>query len=196
MKAKNIKEVIRHLKNGGIVVYPTETAYGLGCDATNQKAVDLIFAIKQRDKEKILPVIVGSLTMAEKWAVFTDKEKELAQKFWPGPLTLILPAKKKLAEGCLAQDNTIALRVSGNDLARGLAEQLGMPIVATSANLSGTGEIYDIKEFKNVFAEAINKYHIGIIDGGLLFKRAPSTIARVEAGGKVTILRQGELKIV
>lgn len=194
MKESVLKKAVEQLKNGGVVIYPTETAYGFGADATKKKAVDLVFKIKRRPKNLTLPIIVGSMKMAEEWGVFNNEAKDLAKKYWPGALTLVVPAKKKLALGCTAKDKTIAIRVSGNETARILSEKLGKPIVATSANLSGQEEIYSVADLKKSFIE-IEKNNIYIIDEGILPKRQPSTIVKVGEDKKIEILRQGEIKI-
>ncbi|MCX6778795.1 MAG: L-threonylcarbamoyladenylate synthase [Candidatus Magasanikbacteria bacterium] len=194
MQNKKILEAIEHLKKGGVIIYPTETAYGLGCDATNQEAVDLVFKIKQRSKDLILPVIVGSLEMAEEWVILSNKAKELSLKYWPGALTLVVQVKKVLASGCVAKDGTAAVRVSGNEIARNLSQKLGKPIVATSANLSGQGESYSVEELKNSLV-GIEKNNIYIIDGGVLSHHQPTTIVKITEDNQVKILRQGEIKI-
>lgn len=187
---------MEHLKKGGVVIYPTETAYALGSDATNNKAVALIFKIKQRPKEKTLPLIAGSLALVKKWAVLNKQEKVLAKKYWPGALTLVLKSKKDstLARGVVAKDKTIAIRVSGGKIARALSQKLGAPVVSTSANFSGTKEIYSVEDIKKIFKKDSSKL-IYVLDGGVLKKRTPSTIAKVK-DGQIEILRQGEIKII
>jgi len=194
MQNKKISEAVEHLKKGGVIIYPTETAYGLGCDATNQAAVDLIFKIKQRSLDLILPVIVGSLEMAEEWVVLSDQAKELAKKYWPGALTLVVPIKKPFARGCVAKDNTIAIRVSGNKIARTLSQKLDRPIVSTSANLSGQAEIYSVEELHNSLLE-VEKNNVFVLDGGVLSKHQPTTIVKISDNEQMQILRQGEIKI-
>src|SRR3989338_1076856 len=106
----NLSQYISHLCSGGVLIYPTETAYALGCDAANQKAVDLIFKIKKRPENKTLPLIADSLTMVKKYCRLSTAEERLAKKYWPGPLTLILRILDikniKLARGVMAKDGT------------------------------------------------------------------------------------------
>ena len=190
MKEVTIEQAGEYLEKGGVVIYPTETAYGIGCDATNSEAVDLIFKIKQRPRELTLPVIFGDLIMAKKYVSFNDQEMELAKKYWPGPLTLVVVAKSGLASGCLAKDGTVALRVPGNVLAQKLSLQLGKPIVSTSANLTGQEEIYSVQELQNKFGEEIY-----VVNGGILPQHLPSTIVRINKNGETQVLRQGEIKL-
>jgi len=185
-------QIINHLKAGGLIVYPTETAYGLGADATNQKAVDLVFKIKKRSKKKTLPVIASSFLMVDKYCQISKLEKQIAKKYWPGALTLVLKIKNiKLANGVISKDKTLAIRISSNKIAKNIAQKLGNPIVSTSANLSGEGECYNFLEIEKNFS-GLKK--IMLIDGGKLLKRKSSTIARINKGD-VEILRQGDIKI-
>ncbi|KKR48909.1 MAG: Sua5/YciO/YrdC/YwlC family protein [Candidatus Magasanikbacteria bacterium GW2011_GWC2_40_17] len=192
---KKLKEAVDFLKKGGVIIYPTETAYGLGCDSTNQEALDLIFKIKQRPQAKTLPLIAGSLAMVKKWVILNKQEEILAKKYWPGALTLVLKNKKEvgLSKSVVAKDNTVAIRISSNKIARTLAQRLGRPIVSTSANISGAKEIYSVTDLKKSFKK-LSTDCIYTVDGGVLKRRAPSTVARIR-NGKIEVLRQGGLKI-
>jgi len=186
-----LKKIIEHLKNGGVVTYPTETAYALGCDVANQKAVDLVFELKKRAKSKTLPLIAGSLAMVKKFCQMSADEERLAKKYWPGALTIVFKIKKgiKLAKGTVAKDGTVAVRVSSNKTARELSLALGAPIVSTSANLAGEGECYSVDDAKKSFFDSVV-----FLDVGRLKKQKPSTIVKIE-NSKIKILRQGEIKI-
>lgn len=205
----NLSPFISHLRRGGLIIYPTETAYALGCDATNQKAVDLVFKIKHRPKNKPLPLIASSLAMVRRYCRLSATEERLARRYWPGPLTLVVPSLRSLpagkagrglrgglVKGVVAKNGTVAIRVSSHPIARELSRGLGRPIVSTSANISGKGESYSVEEvkgqLKNVGAD--NYPPILVIDGGRLPKRKTSTIMKIEKG-KVKILRQGEVEI-
>jgi L-threonylcarbamoyladenylate synthase len=138
---KNLDKAVLALQNGQTIVFPTETSYGLGCDATNQDAVDKIFKIKGRKSDKPLLVVVPDIEMAKKYLVWNDLLEDLASKYWPGPLTVVGEYSKKdnLAKGVVATDNTIAVRVTDFPLTKLLSEKLNRPLVATSANLSDAG---------------------------------------------------------
>lgn len=193
---KTFLEAIRKLKQGGVIIYPTETAYGLGADATNQRAVNLVFVLKKRPKSKSLPLIASSLAMVRRFCLLSKKELALAKKYWPGPLTLVLRVKKNcdLARGTVAQDKTVAVRVSGHPLARRLARALGQPLVSTSANLAGRSECYSVAEVHKQLGWGILK-NVAVLDGGRLSKRKPTTIARVQENGAIKILRQGVVRV-
>ena len=185
----NLSGAIEALQNGQTVVFPTETSYGLGCDATNQEAVDEIFKIKQRKSNKPLLVVVPSIEMAKKYLVWNDLLEDLSKKYWPGPLTVVGEWNKegKLAMGVVATDNTIAVRVTDFPLTKFLSTELGRPLVATSANLVDAGDVYDSKKITI-------KPDI-LIDGGELPQNPPTTIVSV-IDNNLQILRQGQIKII
>src|SRR3989338_4641680 len=134
-----LNRAIEHLKQGGVVVYPTESSYGIGCMASNAAAVARVFALKRRPLEKILPLIIGSVDEAKRLITWSPIAEKLAVEYLPGPLTIVAPATaagKQLAPGILAPDGTIALRVSPHPIARTLVEAVG-PIISTSANSGG-----------------------------------------------------------
>ena len=191
----NISEIISALKAGEVLVYPTETVYGLGCDATNSEAVNKIFAIKKRQQEKSVLVIAADLSMMMDYIEWSPKLQELSDKYWPGPLTVVAPIKfqNDLAPGVIAQDNTIAFRVTDHPLAHELSEKLGRPIVSTSANIAAAANPYEIEDVIEMFANENDQPDI-IIDGGILPHHLPSTIVKIK-GEEVVVLRQGELII-
>lgn len=185
---KNLLEAVEALQSGQTIVFPTETSYGLGCDAANQEAVDKIFKIKGRKSDKPLLVVVPNVEMAKKYLVWNDLLEDLAGKYWPGPLTIVgqWNSQENLAKGVVTADNTIAVRVTNFPLTKFLSEKLNRPIVATSANLADAGDVYDFKKI------AI-KPDI-LIDGGELPKNSPTTIVSV-VKNNLQILRQGQIQI-
>ena len=196
MKVINTKQLsiaVKYLKQGKILVFPTETSYGLGCDATNQLAVDKIFKIKERKSDKPLLVVAPTVDMAKKYLVWNELLEGLANKYWPGALTIVgeYNKKEKLATGVVSKENTIAVRVTAYPLLRSIIEKLGRAVVATSANISDAGDIYEAKKVIIGFGEAAPDI---IIDSGELPRRLPSTVVSA-VGGQLKILRQGELVI-
>ncbi len=187
-----IDEIIVELKAGRTAVFPTETSYGLGCDAKNREAVEKIFQIKKRDYSKPLLVIVSSIEEAKKYLVWNKNLNELAKKYWPGPLTIIGNCKnpQALPYGVVSSTGKLAIRVSANGFLKEITEKLGGPLVATSANLSGQGEIYKIGEITEIFQSLENRPDI-VIDGGELPVRKPTTLVNAESD-KIQVLRQGD----
>lgn len=186
------------LRAGGVIVYPTETAYGLGADFFNLKAVKKIYQIKGRDYRKPLSVIAGDLKMAKSLVNFDKTSLGLARKCWPGPLTLVLSQKSQpeagrpLAEKFKINDyKTLGLRISSNKLATAIVKKLGRPITATSANISGKGECYSISDVIKQFKNKKSRPDL-IIDAGRVPKTKVSTVVKV-IDGEIKILRRGKI---
>lgn len=188
---KEIAKALAILQRGGVVVFPTETAYGLAADATNARAVVKIFAVKGRPSRKPLPLIVASFAMAERFFRFTEEERTLARKFWPGPLTILLRPRRKFPRGVLGANGRAAVRVSGDALARALSARIGKPITATSANRSGAKTCYSIS---CVSASLRKTQPDFFIERGTLPRRKPSTIIRVTKKS-IQILRRGSVQV-
>lgn len=184
----SVTEAAKHLKNGALVIYPTETAYALGADATNKQAVAKVFALKERSATKALPVIVADMAMAERYVRVATTARDLAKQYWPGPLTMVLPTRKKRLWSSLR--STQALRVSDHALARSLSKKLGAPIVATSANVSGQGNTYSLASLKKNFGNM--KQVVYVLGGETLPRRPPTTIVQPH-GPHVRVLRQGSV---
>ncbi len=195
LTSEQIEKALDALKNGQVIVFPTETSYGLGCDATNARAVERIFKIKGRDFGKALPVIIPDQASASKYVVLTRAGKELAQLFWPGPLNIVAPIAKgsPIASAC-AQAGTQSVRVSSHPFLATLAHRFGQPIVATSANLSGSDAIYRVKDIYKTFASRTERPDV-FIDGGDLPILPASTSVRLKNDKHVEILRQGTVVI-
>ena len=190
-----LAEIITELFAGKTIIFPTETSYGLGCDATNQGAVNKIFDIKGRSDDKPLLVVVPTVDMAKKYLIWNNTIEQLATAHWPGPLTVVGIAQDKtgLAQGVVSKSGTVAVRVTTSPVAKFLSESLGRPLVATSGNVSGAGDVYSADQAATMFAAVANQPDI-ILDGGLLPKRLPSTLVDATKN-TITVLRQGELKI-
>ncbi len=192
-----IAEAVAVLRAGGVVAFPTETAYGLAADPTNARAVRKIYAIKGRARSKGLPLIAASAAQARRIVKLPRPLVDLVAKHWPGPLTVVasLNPSTRVAYRAAAQKGTVAIRVSASSLARSLAEGLGRPITATSANISGAGECYSSSAVRRSFAgRSKARKPDFILDGGRIPKRPPSTIVTMKRG-TMTVIRQGAVRI-
>lgn len=169
-KEKAIEKALEVLASGGIIVYPTETSYGVGADALNAEAVGKVHETKRQPKDKPISVIVANEKQAEEVAEIGKKERELIHNFMPGPLTLICRQKEIVPKNLTTTG--IAFRIPGNEFAKELAEKFGKAITATSANLHGMPAIYSGKEAIEVFGNIVDL----IVDAGELPKREASTI--------------------
>ena len=168
----SLEDGIAALKAGALVVYPTETFYGLGADPFSATALKLLFAAKARDAERPVGLIASDTAMAFSIArEISGAARRLADAFWPGPLTLVLPARDGFAPE-LASADGVAVRVSAHPIARALAAGLGKPITATSANASGEAPATTIAEARSAFGEKVKVY----LEGGKLTAPLPSTV--------------------
>ena len=145
-----IKRALGVLMAGGIVAYPTETAYGLAVDASNEEAIGKIFVVKRR-VQKPLPVLVANLTMAKRYVTFDALASQLVKKHWPGALTLILPFRNTLPSALILGKPGLAVRQSSQPVAHALVSGLDRPITCTSANISGKGVLYSGQEVMRHF---------------------------------------------
>ena len=182
-------QAVKALRRGDVIAFPTETFYGLGADALNPAAVDKILSLKGRNPDSPIPLIVADRAMLEEVVrEFPAVAQRLADRFWPGPLTLVLPANERLAAPLLNRDGGVGVRISSHPLARRLSRELGRPITATSANLSGRPPARTIAEALNYFSDRLTVY----LDGGVLAGRKGSTVIEVRAGNLRTV-REGEI---
>jgi len=178
------------LKSGGIIAYPTETFYGLGVMYDLEASLDRLYAVKQRPQEKPMPLIIGNRGLLSSIVDSINASAEsLMDRFWPGPLTLLLPARKNVSRFITAGTGRVAVRIPGESIALSLAGITGFPITATSANPSGLPPAEDAETVIEYFGDAIDL----VIDAGPTPGGLPSTI--VDATGDVIkILREGAIK--
>lgn len=192
----DLPKVVTILQNGGIIIFPTETSYGLGCDATNTQAVEKIFAIKGRAPLVWpFPVIVAGYDDARNYVEFSDRAIELAQKYWPGALNLVLPSlpSSLISRQCASTDGFQSVRVSANAVVAELVTKLDRPLVATSANLSGSPALYDLVDLELAFGDKLELID-GVIDVGTLPVAPASTTVKIQ-GDEVQVIRQGSVII-
>jgi L-threonylcarbamoyladenylate synthase len=174
------------VKNGGLVVFPTDTVYGIGCDPRNPKAVDAIYRIKKRAESKNLPVLGYSKEEILKIAIFDKLSNKIADKFWPGPVTLVLKLKDKEIGNSMKLDDKIAVRVPNHPCVLSLLKECKI-IVGTSANYSGNPSFSDSKDVLENFSE----FDV-FLDGGRIPDSNESTIVEI-VEGNLKILRSGKI---
>jgi len=188
---ENIKEIVTALKNGAVLVCPTDTVYGFVCDATNKKAVEKIFKIKKRDKSKSLPVFVGDVKMAKKYAVIKEREEKFLNENWPGAVTVVLKRPKGSPKGLsplVYKDKTIALRQPNHNLITEIFKKFRRPLAQTSVNISDQPILGDIKEIIKIFDCEAYQPDL-VVAAGNLPKNKPSIIIDL-TGDKINILRK------
>ena len=183
MENSNLQLGINALRNGGILMHPTETCYGLAVDIFNEEALGCLYRVKGMSEGKPLSILVADLQMAQEYGVFGKKALELSEKYWPGALSILVPRTQKLPSFFNRGPEFVSIRISSNEFCRGMVKELGRPVTTTSANKAGEREFYEVREIEGVDC---------VVDGGKLSGNKPSTIVKVE-GDELTILRQGDL---
>ncbi|MBD3375607.1 threonylcarbamoyl-AMP synthase [candidate division KSB1 bacterium] len=184
-----IGQAARVLQKGGVIGYPTETVYGIGCDIHNAKAVNRIYDLKQRDHSKAMIIIAADILQIRELVEYIPEAAEiLAENFWPGPLTMVFEAATHIQELPIRKTNTIAIRIPDCKICLSLLKTCGFPIVSTSANKSGQPDSTDADKVIDSFGSHLDL----IIDGGPTPSSAPSTIVDVTQE-PVRILRQGAI---
>jgi L-threonylcarbamoyladenylate synthase len=185
----NLSQAIASLKSGDVIIFPTETLYGLGADALNPAAVERVFQLKGRNPDTPIPIIVADQAMLKALVQeILPIARKLMEQFWPGPLTLVLPAVPGAPKQLLNRTGGIGVRISSQPIATQLARELGHPLTATSANPSGRPAATTIEQAQNYFAGEIEIF----IDGGKLPSKIGSSVVEV-SDDRIKIIRQGEI---
>jgi L-threonylcarbamoyladenylate synthase len=181
-----VEEAAALLRAGGVVAYPTETFYGLGALARDAAAIERLARAKGRAEDKPLPLLAADLAAVEVVAELSPLARRLAARFWPGPLTLVLPARAGLPRPVTAGTGTVGIRIPGSEVARALAAGAGGALVSTSANPSGEPPPSRVEELSPALRARLD----GVLDGGATPGGLPSTVVLVGATG-VTLARAG-----
>jgi L-threonylcarbamoyladenylate synthase len=186
-----IKYIARCVAAGDVVGMPTDTFYGLAVDPVNLRAVESIYEIKTRLKHKPLSLLIADVSQAYEVARELDGAFDrLAERFWPGPLTMIVRAGVRLPLRSTANTGNVALRVPDSTIARRVVEEFGLPITATSANLQNAPECTHAACVRDQIGDRIPL----IVDGGPTARSLPTTIVDLSAGGRAWhILREGAI---
>lgn len=188
-KIENISDV---LKRDGLILYPTDTFYGLGVNCFSEKGIQRIYDLKKREASKPLLLVVSSIHMLEEVAAeIPPVFNRLSAEFWPGPLTMIFPASPKLPEALLGESRSVAVRLPAFAWLTALVEQAGFPITATSANPAGGSEIDHAAEAVRIFEGKVDL----IVDAGKTAGGQPSTVLDLTRA-KPEVLREGGVPTV
>ena len=183
---EGIEKASQIINQGGIAVFPTDTVYGIGCNPYNKDAVREIYEVKSRDISKPFPVLAYSKEIVERIAVFDELAKKIVEKFWPGPLTVILKLTDESLKRTLNVTDKIAVRVPNHKCTLELLKKCNF-LVGTSANISGHSSFTDPDEcLKN-----IQKYDV-FVNGGTISSKSESTIIEIK-DKEIKIIREGSL---
>lgn len=182
-----IKNALEVLKSGGTIIYPTDTIWGIGCDASSEKAVQKVYKLKRRNEDKTMIVLLDD---AEKIRKYVKKIPSIAFDLidsWEKPLTIIYDGAKNLAPNLIREDNSVAIRITKDEFSNRLIKEFGRPIVSTSANISGdSAPLYFNQIRKELLEEAdyvVNLYH------NSMNEMKASTIIRLDMDGSFEVLR-------
>ena len=188
---EELKIPAKIIKEGGIVIFPTETVYGIGTNGLNKEAIKKLYEVKQRPLNKPISLLVSNIEMVNQVAKNISKlEYKIMQNFFPGPLTIILEKKDIVPDILTANTNTVGIRMPSGEIARKLIEYAGVPIATPSANISGKPSGTNIKDIQKDFVGKVDCF----IDNGESKLGIPSTIVRV-INDEVHILRQGSISM-
>ena len=184
-----LRDVVNTLKNDGIVIFPTETVYGIGGKATSNKVVDRVYQAKQRPRAKAVNILVANVKEIEKYAVITSEiERKIIENFMPGPLTIILKKKDGFGDYFTAENDTIGVRIPDNKIINTILDAIDFPLIAPSANISDRPSGIRAQDIAEDFKDTVDI----IIDGGDAKLGTSSTIVKV-VNGEIQILRAGEI---
>ncbi|MBP3502778.1 MAG: threonylcarbamoyl-AMP synthase [Clostridia bacterium] len=184
-----LRKVIEILKNDGIIIFPTETVYGIGGNALSNAVIDRIYKVKRRPREKAVNIMVRNINEIKKYAEITSElEERIIKNCMPGPITLILKKKKNFGDYFTADNTTIGIRIPDNKIINTILNNIDFPIIAPSANISGRTSGIEVSDIMVDFENKVD----AIIDGGKANLGLSSTIIQV-IDGKINILRQGRI---
>ena len=184
---EDLKKSLEVLRNGGLILYPTDTIWGIGCDATNESAVQKIFLIKKREDFKSMLILLDSPGKLERYVTVPDIAWELIEVS-TSPLTIIYPGARNIAPGLIAGDGSTGIRITTDDFCIELIKRFGKPIVSTSANISGTASPAIFDEIGDEIISSVD-YVVSWRQDDIQ-KRFASSIIKLEENGSFKIIRK------
>jgi tRNA threonylcarbamoyl adenosine modification protein (Sua5/YciO/YrdC/YwlC family) len=189
-QGRYIDRAVDSLRQGGIIVYPTDTVYGLGCDITQRQAIDRVIRIKGRDPKKPMSFVCADLTHISRYANVTDFAYKILKRYLPGPYTFVLPASRETPKILQSKQRTVGIRIPAHPVPLALVAQLGEPLLSTSANRSSEETVSDPHDLEQRFAHDVDF----ILECGPLPVLPSSVISLVD--DRVEVLREGAGDVV
>ena len=180
-----VEKAVMTLDDSGLVMHPTDTCYGFAVDIFHEDALKKLYYMKGMKSGKPISIMVADLEMAQDYGDFSEKAIELAEEYWPGPLSIVVPKKEGLPKYFNKEDDFVSIRVADSEFCQEMLKHLGEPVTTTSANKSGEDPLYEPEVMPGVDL---------IVDGGRLEENPASTVVKVE-GDKLTVLRQGAIEL-
>lgn len=184
-----VKEACRYISNGKIVIFPSDTSYGIAVNASNKISIAKIYALKNRSVEKKISCIFSDIAQIEKYTNVSKEQRKILQNNLPGPFTFILENSN---ENKLPLGESVGVRIPDFEFTRLLSKNLDIPFTATSANMSEKSACYGIDEFLTQIEKSKKKPDL-IIDAGILSRNNPSTVVDIRDLKNIKILRKGDI---
>ncbi|MFA7176965.1 MAG: L-threonylcarbamoyladenylate synthase [Smithellaceae bacterium] len=181
-----IRKATDVLRDGGIIIYPTDTVYGLGCDLSNKRGIEKIYEIKRRNKKRPLSFVCSDLKHISQYALVTDYAYKTMKRFLPGPYTFILEASRLVPRIILPKRPTTGIRVPDNQICLALIRELGQPIISTSVQTLDGEDLGDPVIINEHFGRVVDL----IIDGGIIVPEPSSVVSLVD--DRIEVLRTGK----
>ncbi|MBD1363881.1 threonylcarbamoyl-AMP synthase [Mucilaginibacter sp. ZT4R22] len=188
MLKDEVNKALKVLQDGGIILYPTDTIWGIGCDATNTEAVQKIFALKQREESKSMIILVDTDNKLQSYITEVPEIAYQLIEFAENPLTLVMPGARNLSPALIAGDGSVGIRVSNHPFCQQLIQRLRKPIVSTSANISGEPSPEYFGKISQDIIDGVD--YVVDIDQHSMEKKAPSTIMRLDPNGSFEFIRR------
>jgi tRNA threonylcarbamoyl adenosine modification protein (Sua5/YciO/YrdC/YwlC family) len=181
-----IRQVCDSLQRGGVIAYPTDTTYGLGCDIFSRQGVRTIYQIKHRDARKPFSFICADLSDVARYAHVSNFAFKLMKRHLPGPYTFVLEATRVVPDSLVTRQKTVGVRIPDDPIAIAIVRELGHPLVTTSANLSGEEPLHDPVEIESQLGRQLDL----VIDGGIRLGNPSTVISLID--DNIQVLREGE----
>ena len=182
---RQISRIVDSLRQGAVIVYPTDTIYGLGCDIFNSKGIKRIYHVKQRDARKPFSFICSDISDVANYCQVSNFAYKILKRHLPGPYTFVLEATRQVPSLLTTKQKTVGIRIPDNPIALAIVRELGHPLVTTSANTTGDDPVNDPEEIEVRFGRSIDM----VVDGGILMGDSSTVISLVD--DNIEVLREG-----
>ena len=180
-----VSQVVEKLKQGGVIAYPTDTTYGIGCNIFNSRGIKKIYQIKKRDARKPFSFICSDLSDAANYAQVSNFAFKIMKRHLPGPYTFVLDATRVVPSTLMTRQKTVGIRIPDDEIALAIVRQLGHPLITTSANLTGETPLHDPAEIEQSMGRMLDL----VIDGGIRYGDPSTVISLID--DQVEVLREG-----
>jgi tRNA threonylcarbamoyl adenosine modification protein (Sua5/YciO/YrdC/YwlC family) len=188
-QARHIDRVVQCLRGGGVIAYPTDTTYGIGCSIFNKKGIERIYQLKQRERKKPFSFICPTLSEVSRFAKVSNAAFKILKRSLPGPYTFVLEATREVPDLLLTRQKTVGIRIPDNRICLEIVQMLGNPIITTSANLSGEDPVGDPDLIDVNFGDRLDL----IVDGGMLTKDVSSVVSLVNDTPEILRIGLGDV---